>query len=109
MIRPPPRSTPLYSSAASDVYKRQVQHRGLEEQSEVVRVVRRDRHHLEGLRAGVREVAGDEVVPAHLGGGLQGVEGGQREQLRGTLGRERDAVGPQVCRQVPPFAQVVLG
>src|SRR5660397_209924 len=24
MIRPPPRSTPLYSSAASDVYKRQV-------------------------------------------------------------------------------------
>ena len=26
MIRRPPRSTPLYSSAASDVYKRQVQH-----------------------------------------------------------------------------------
>ena len=25
MIRRPPRSTPLYSSAASDVYKRQVQ------------------------------------------------------------------------------------
>src|SRR5660398_194455 len=24
MIRPPPRSTPLYSSAASDVYKRQI-------------------------------------------------------------------------------------
>ena len=24
MRRPPPRSTPLYSSAASDVYKRQV-------------------------------------------------------------------------------------
>ena len=24
MIRPPPRSTPLYSSAASDVYKRQL-------------------------------------------------------------------------------------
>ena len=30
MIRRPPRSTPLYSSAASDVYKRQVQipHKG---------------------------------------------------------------------------------
>src|SRR5450759_3679895 len=27
MIRPPPRSTPLYSSAASDVYKRQVDSR----------------------------------------------------------------------------------
>ena len=27
MIRRPPRSTPLYSSAASDVYKRQQQHR----------------------------------------------------------------------------------
>src|SRR5674476_156590 len=26
MIRRPPRSTPLYSSAASDVYKRQVEH-----------------------------------------------------------------------------------
>src|SRR5450759_4212448 len=26
MIRRPPRSTPLYSSAASDVYKRQVRH-----------------------------------------------------------------------------------
>ncbi len=26
MIRRPPRSTPLYSSAASDVYKRQVPH-----------------------------------------------------------------------------------
>src|SRR5665647_3975404 len=26
MIRRPPRSTPLYSSAASDVYKRQAQH-----------------------------------------------------------------------------------
>src|SRR5660397_160984 len=28
MIRPPPRSTPLYSSAASDVYKRQIQRGG---------------------------------------------------------------------------------
>eukprot|EP00826_Nyctotherus_ovalis_P043507 TRINITY_DN4590_c0_g1_i1.p2 TRINITY_DN4590_c0_g1~~TRINITY_DN4590_c0_g1_i1.p2 ORF type:complete len:118 (-),score=9.71 TRINITY_DN4590_c0_g1_i1:436-762(-) len=27
MIRRPPRSTPLYSSAASDVYKRQIDHR----------------------------------------------------------------------------------
>src|SRR5665647_1479087 len=27
MIRRPPRSTPLYSSAASDVYKRQLHHR----------------------------------------------------------------------------------
>src|SRR5450759_1075209 len=26
MIRRPPRSTPLYSSAASDVYKRQIEH-----------------------------------------------------------------------------------
>src|SRR5665647_1572553 len=30
MMRRPPRSTPLYSSAASDVYKRQLQHRGQE-------------------------------------------------------------------------------
>ena len=28
MIRRPPRSTPLYSSAASDVYKRQLKTRG---------------------------------------------------------------------------------
>ena len=28
MIRRPPRSTPLYSSAASDVYKRQLQPQG---------------------------------------------------------------------------------
>src|SRR5674476_1515222 len=28
MIRRPPRSTPLYSSAASDVYKRQASHSG---------------------------------------------------------------------------------
>src|SRR5450759_1445524 len=29
MIRRPPRSTPLYSSAASDVYKRQILHLGI--------------------------------------------------------------------------------
>ena len=29
MIRRPPRSTPLYSSAASDVYKRQAMNRGI--------------------------------------------------------------------------------
>src|SRR5665647_3689601 len=31
MIRRPPRSTPLYSSAASDVYKRQLDHRVTED------------------------------------------------------------------------------
>ena len=37
MIRRPPRSTPLYSSAASDVYKRQVKERLLVELSSEIR------------------------------------------------------------------------
>src|SRR5665647_1523808 len=55
MIRRPPRSTPLYSSAASDVYKRQVEHveeddrrrphadvLGLEQDEHVARVADRE-------------------------------------------------------------------
>src|SRR5450759_1087600 len=57
MIRRPPRSTPLYSSAASDVYKRQLQFRTV-----------------------------PQVVPAHLEAGPQGASRNQG-RLRGPRGR----------------------
>src|SRR5450759_2310788 len=67
MIRRPPRSTPLYSSAASDVYKRQVQDRGLAARAEApVRLQRTEGRvgtsagRLQGVRG--RFLAGD---PAH--------------------------------------------
>ena len=47
MIRRPPRSTPLYSSAASDVYKRQRYYNSLSEQRE----------------GGALDIFGGEVVP----------------------------------------------
>src|SRR5674476_1693193 len=57
MIRRPPRSTPLYSSAASDVYKRQVQQAGKRrERAQRAQGSRREfRRHL-GLPVGQAQV-----------------------------------------------------
>src|SRR5660398_286044 len=69
MIRRPPRSTPLYSSAASDVYKRQEEHR----EAVVVAVaesagdssVELDEA-IDGLRATVGGAVGVEVAQERL-------------------------------------------
>src|SRR5665647_547604 len=44
MIRRPPRSTPLYSSAASDVYKRQLRERGERLSLDLVRATEAGQH-----------------------------------------------------------------
>src|SRR5665647_1670256 len=63
MLRRPPRSTPLYSSAASDVYKRQV----------CVELVAGQRADLTGAAAGRRDLAYAEHV-ARLKSGRYSIE-----------------------------------
>src|SRR5665647_3551101 len=101
MIRRPPISTPLYSSAASDVYKRQV----LDELDELGEPLRGDVA-VAGLEAGgveVREVLAHGPVGRRLGAGPGGddllVEPGQR--ARGT---QHGGVG---AREAVPLHEAV--
>src|SRR5450759_3162400 len=127
MIRLPPRSTPLYSSAASDVYKRQRVEDPCAGRRGADRHARREGRSLWGRRAAVhdRDPAGtrvDEIalalqealdhgpgLPARPGDELGRHVGGDRVVVAGVavaqdvhvLGTEDEAFGPAQRRLSP--------
>src|SRR5660397_52991 len=100
MIRRPPRSTPLYSSAASDVYKRQGDAEGPEDRHGAEGLLGDPRVEGEGARGGggPRRPDADEPVrsPCPRGGPLSRTEGVRRVAVEGGgRGRARGGRGPR--------------